>query len=32
LTLGAAVAGPFDLPERHLSAMIQRVVADQRSS
>ena len=27
MTLGAAVAGPFDLPEGQLTAMIQRVVA-----
>jgi hypothetical protein len=27
MTLGAAVAGPFDIPERHLTAMIGRVMA-----
>ena len=31
LTLGAVVAGPFDIPERELSAMISRVVAVQRT-
>ena len=30
LTLGAVVAGPFDVPERQLSAMIARVVAADR--
>ena len=32
LTLGAIVAGPFDIPERELSAMIHRVVAAQRTT
>ena len=32
LTLGAVVAGPFDLPERELSARIDRVVAAQRKA
>ncbi len=32
LTLGAAVAGPFDIPESELSAMIQRVVTAERST
>ena len=27
MTLGAAVAGPFDIPERRLTAMISRVIA-----
>jgi hypothetical protein len=27
MTLGAAVAGPFDVPERQLTAMISRVMA-----
>jgi len=30
MTLGAVVAGPFDVPERQLSAMIERVVAADR--
>ena len=30
--LGAIVAGPFDIPERELSAMIHRVVAAQRTT
>ncbi|MBM3778593.1 MAG: hypothetical protein FJW23_10190 [Acidimicrobiia bacterium] len=31
LTLGAVVAGPFDLPERQLSGMVERAIAaDQR--
>ena len=29
LTLGAAVAGPFDIPERELNAMIERVMSAQ---
>ena len=32
LTLGAAVAGPFDIPERELTAMIHRVVAAHRAT
>ena len=32
LTLGAVIAGPFDIPERELTAMIQRVVAAQRAA
>ena len=32
LTLGAVVAGPFDIPERELSAMIERVIAAERAS
>jgi hypothetical protein len=32
LTLGAVVAGPFDVPERELSATIDRVVGAQRAS
>lgn len=32
LTLGAVVAGPFDIPERELSTMINRVVAAQRTT
>jgi hypothetical protein len=31
LTLGAVVAGPFDVAESHLSAQIARVVAAQRA-
>ena len=31
LTLGAVVAGPFDVPERELSAAIGRVIEAQRS-
>ncbi len=31
LTLGAVVAGPFDIPERELTAMMTRVVASERS-
>ena len=27
MTLGAAIAGPFDIPERRLTAMISRVIA-----
>jgi hypothetical protein len=30
LTLGAVVAGPFDIPERDLTAMITRVLAAER--
>ena len=30
LTLGAVVAGPFDIPERDLSTMIERAIATQR--
>ncbi|HEY6359972.1 MAG TPA: hypothetical protein VIX63_02645 [Vicinamibacterales bacterium] len=32
LALGAAVAGPFDIPERELNAMIQRVIDAHRAS
>lgn len=32
LTLGAVVAGPFDIPERELSAKIERVMTAERSS
>ncbi len=32
LTLGAVVAGPFDLPEHQLSAMIERVVTADRAA
>ena len=32
LTLGAVVAGPFDIPERDLSARIHRVVEAQRTT
>ena len=32
LTLGAVVAGPFDIPERELSAKIERVVAAHRTT
>jgi hypothetical protein len=31
LTLGAVVAGPFDIPESKLTAMISRVVAAHRA-
>ncbi len=31
LTLGAVIAGPFDIPERELTQMIQRVVAAHRT-
>ena len=31
LTLGAVVAGPFDVPERELSASIDRVIRAQRA-
>jgi hypothetical protein len=31
LTLGAVVAGPFDVPEAHLSATIARVIDAQRA-
>lgn len=30
LSLGAVVAGPFDIPERDLTAMIERVIAADR--
>jgi hypothetical protein len=30
LSLGAVIAGPFDIPERELNAMISRVVAAER--
>ena len=32
LTLGAVIAGPFDIAERDLSAMIQRVMAAERAA
>jgi hypothetical protein len=32
LTLGAVVAGPFDVPERELSATIERVLAGHRTA
>jgi hypothetical protein len=32
LTLGAVVAGPFDVPERQLTAAIDRVIAAQRTA
>ncbi|MBM3820617.1 MAG: hypothetical protein FJW14_16595 [Acidimicrobiia bacterium] len=32
LTLGAVVAGPFDVPERELTASIDRVIRAQRGS
>ena len=32
LTLGAVVAGPFDVPERHLSDMIRRVIDAERAT
>ena len=32
LTLGAVVAGPFDVPERSLSAKIERVMGAQRTA
>jgi hypothetical protein len=32
LTLGAVIAGPFDIPERDLNAMIDRVVAAERAA
>ena len=32
LSLGAVVAGPFDIAERNLSAMIQRVMAAERAA
>lgn len=32
LTLGAVIAGPFDIAERDLSVMIQRVVAAERAA
>lgn len=31
MTLGAIVAGPFDIPERDLSAMIQQVMSAERA-
>jgi hypothetical protein len=31
LTLGAVVAGPFDVPESELSARIERVVGAQKT-
>lgn len=30
LTLGAVVAGPFDIPERDLTALVERVMAAER--
>jgi len=32
LTLGAVIAGPFDVPERELNTMIARVVAAERAA
>lgn len=32
LTLGAVVAGPFDVPERDLTARIERVIGAQRAT
>ena len=32
MSLGAAVAGPFDIPERDLNVMIQRVMDAQREA
>lgn len=32
LSLGAVVAGPFDIPERELTTMIERVVASERAA
>jgi len=32
LTLGAVVAGPFDVPERDLSARIERIMGAQRAT
>jgi hypothetical protein len=32
LTLGAVVAGPFDVPEKDLTARIERVIGTKRSS
>jgi len=32
LSLGAIVAGPFDIAERHLTAMIQKVMAAERAA
>jgi len=32
MSLGAIVAGPFDIPERDLSTMIERVMATERGS
>src|SRR5262245_23864486 len=32
LTLGAVIAGPFDIPERELNTMIARVVAAERAA
>jgi hypothetical protein len=32
LSLGAVIAGPFDIPERDLSGMIARVVAAERAA
>ena len=32
LTLGAVIAGPFDIGERDLSTMIQRVIAAERAA
>jgi hypothetical protein len=31
LSLGAVIAGPFDITERHLSSMIERVMAAERA-
>lgn len=32
LTLGAVVAGPFDIPERELTKLIERVMASERAA
>ena len=32
MSLGAVIAGPFDIPERDLTAMIQRVMAAERAT
>ena len=32
MSLGAAVAGPFDVPEQHLTRMIQRVMDASREA
>jgi hypothetical protein len=32
LTLGAVIAGPFDIAERDLTVMIERVIAAERAA
>lgn len=32
LSLGAVIAGPFDIPERDLTAMVQRVMSAERAA